>query len=273
MADYSKTRFEYKDDFEWIRVIDIFPQQHRYLHFETSIQGVMSLVDHTVPVLEYIGVMSHGARNLCNKPEKIILGGLGSCSLLNVLGAVWNKGTQFLTIEANERVFEIARRFFRLSPNDRVLLGDLREELESRRIGEQDLIMVDCYSAVSIPPHLTTLEFMFLLKKKLRPDGFAVFNLWSPSCNRICAHQIRTILEVFGEVAIIMCREDENVVLFAHNNQWSDWPSALMFKGLEYPILPISRRDKTTWPEFLWEGNLIEDSNTGEIFEATGYDF
>ncbi len=272
MSEFSKLRFEYKDDYEWIRVIDVFPKRHRYLHFETSVQGIMNLPDHTMPVLEYIGIMCQGVRGFC-QPEKVVLGGLGSCTLLNVLGAAWSKSAQILTIESSERVFQIARRFFRLDPNARVLLGDFREEMESRRISDLDLVMVDCYSAISMPHHLTTLEFMYLLEKKLKPDGMAVFNLWSPSCNRICTHQIRTILEVFKEVAVVMCREDENVILFARNNHWTQWPPSIQFKGLEYPLMAISLSDKTTWPDFLWEGRIIEDANTNEIFESPGYDF
>ena len=270
MVKSSTIRFEYKDDYEWIRVIDIFPENYRYLYFENSVQGALNLTDHRLPVLEYIGIMARGARLVCPQPQRIVLGGLGSCALLHVLQPWW-KHAHFTNIEVNPRVYEVAKRFFRLSSSAHVLIGDFREKLEARQMKPADLILVDCYSALTVPPHLVTLELMFLVHQKLSQDGYAVFNVWSPSCNRFCGEQIRTSLEAFGEIAVVMCREDENALVFAAKDPGVTWPEAIGFKGMAYPLLSVSRHDKRSWPEFMVESKVVDDRNVGRILETVGW--
>ena len=270
---FSKLVFEYKDDFEWIRVVDMFPKEHRYLQFEDSVQGVMDLAEVAQPVLEYVNLMAYGVRGMIKEPHRILLGGLGPGSLLQAFSSWW-PDTHILTFESNHRVLEVARNFFDLPTDRKVVVGDLRDCLERKRINNADLIAVDCYSATTVPHQLTTLEFMYLLASKLADDGVVVFNLWSPGCNRICADQMKTILAVFREVALVHCFDDENLILYARKEgHWQTWPKTLTVGGRQYPMLSISQKDKASWPEFLFEGRIIEDNNVYEIFESVGIFF
>lgn len=273
MAKHSQIRFEYRDDYEWIRVIDVYPEEHRHLHFENSIQGVMSLDNHASPVLEYINIMAYGVRALFPQPKKVYLGGLGTCSLHHTLTHWWRSQTQIMTWENNERVLELAQKFFRLEPAAKVAIGDFRQKLQGRRVKEADLIFVDCYSAESVPAHLTTVEFMQELSDKLTPGGAAIFNIWSPSCNEFCGYQLKTILEVFPEIAAVMCRKDDNVIVFAQKKLRNDWPEALVIKDIEYPLLTISRDDPDSWPDFMADVEIIRDDNVYELFAVVGLDF
>jgi spermidine synthase len=273
MPKHARLRYEFKDDWEWIRVIDAFPEQHRYLQFEESVQGVMSLLEHRMPVLEYISIMAHGTYAIQEQgqnlswPGKIVLGGLGTATLFHVLRDWWPYA-EITTIECNARVIDLAKRFFR-ADGARIIHGDLRETLEEKEPGPADLIMIDCYSAVSVPYHLATLEFMFLLLEKLTPKGMVVFNLWSPDCNRICAHQIRTITRAFDDCAMLRCRQDANIILFARKEK-GPWPGQLKLKGTAYPFLPLPANESKAWPDYLQGGEVIDDRNAAEIFSNVG---
>ena len=261
MATHHRVLFDERRGEDWIRVVDLFPEQHRYLHFEHSIQGVMSLVDHCAPVLEYVGVLCTGARLLKPEPSRVLIGGLGSCTTLHAFNAYWKHRACIRSIESSPLVLELARRFFRLDQRDDVILGDFRSTLEDEIDRPQDLIVIDCYSSQFVPPHLLTLEFMDLLYQSLDADGIAVFNIWSPGCNRICGAQIRTLLEVFEEVAIAACREDDNFIVFASRRRRPDWPVKIHFKGLVYRLDVLSLRFRGYWPDYMKDAGLIGDRN------------
>lgn len=270
MTSYSRIKFEYKDDLEWIQVVDLYPEAHRYLQFESSIQGVMGLADHRVPVLEYIGLMARAASLCLAEPEQIWIGGLGTCSLLHAIQTQW-KTARVHTVESNHMVHELARRFFRLDPGAEVTIGDLRETLQSQAFDRCDLLLVDCYSAFSIPQHLTTLEFWYLVRQKLAPGGLLISNLWSSGCNKICGDQVRTLLEVFDELALVSCREDENIIAITGKAPSSSWPETITWKGRTYPLTSLSRRKESKWPEFMEGCRVLEDDNVAVAFEAVGY--
>jgi len=268
----SVVRYEFKDDFEWIRVIDSFPENHRYLHFEDSIQGAIDLSDHHLPVFEYIAVMAAAAHTLCGAPGKILIGGLGTCTLHHAVGRFWPAARQ-ISVESNSRIYELAKRFFRLEPRAKVLIGDLRHRLNAnRKLRGFDLVLLDCYTATSIPPHLTSLEWVTLLAGTLAAEGVAIGNLWDPGCNDLCGDQIRTFLEVFGRVAVIDCRDENNLILCASANR-RDWPDMLVAKGLSYPVRVIDRDAPEAWPEFMSDARVIRDDNLADFFQAIGLVF
>ena len=269
---HSFLRHEYKDDFEWIRIIDVLPDQHRYLYFESSIQGVLNLLDHRIPVLEYVAIMAHASKMFAPQPQQILIGGLGSASLWHTYSHWWTDLAQMIVVENNARIVELAREFFGFEPKNTLVEGDFREQLENTSL-TYDLIAVDCYSALSIPPQLTTLEFMYLLQSRLTHQGIAVLNLWSPGCNRICADQVYTIAQVFDQIGVIACREDSNLVLIAAKNPQHQFPKHMIYNGLEYPILWVSAHDRKTWPDYLTGAQCLEDNNVSQIFSTTGIDF
>lgn len=273
MNSFSRIRFEFKDDYEHIRVIDTYPENHRSLHFEDSIQGVLDLSAHHEPVLEYVALMTLGARFFQTLPKNVLLGGLGSCSLLHALDFLWHRNAKIQTVELSAQVLSLARRFFRLRSRNQVFLGDLRAVLEEGEIGERyDLIMVDCYSAVTIPPHLTTIEFMELLHQRLDDEGACIFNLWSPACNELCGDQLRTMLEVFGRVGTISCREDQNLIAYVRKDPKGAWPGHLNWKNKRYDLRSIGLSDRQL-PEFMEESDIITDDTISDFFQAVGMEF
>ena len=265
---HSKLRYEYKDDFEWIRVIDVHPEGVRYLHFEDSIQGAIYLADHQVPVFEYIGIMAHCARHFGRQPKKVLIGGLGSGALLHFCKQQWHRSPRILTVESNAKVYEIAKDFFRLETGDKVIVDDLRKRLEKRKMVQIDLLFIDCYSATSIPPHLTTMEFMQRVYECLATDGCAIFNLWDPGCNALCGDQVRTLLEVFGTLGLAACQRDQNLIVLARKEPRSPWPGAVTLQGTSYPVTLIEAHDPRQWPEFMAGSALMKDHNLDRFFNA-----
>lgn len=272
----SRLKFEFKDELEWIRVIDVFPERHRYLHFHESIQGVMSLDAEAQPILEYIGLMLEAAQLLHADPYRILIGGLGSCTLLHAVTARLGQRARIIAVESSQTVLDLAKRFFRLDSRQKVLLGDLREKLAEGYLDRLDLALIDCYTADHMPHHLMTLEFMNALFACLRPGGVAVFNIWSPDCNPVCAHQLRTLAHCFDEVSYVKCLEDQNFVVMVRKPSKSDrletWPRSLVWQRRDYAVHTLREHLISDWKGFLYGAKLIEDANLQQ-FVRMSYEF
>ena len=270
MVKYSRLRYEYKDELEWIRIMDTYPENHRYLYFEDSVQGILNLRDATVPALEYVGVMAEGARCFVAEPDRVLIGGLGSCALLHRLEHWWAGRAEILTVEANPKILELGRRFFRLHPRSRVFLGDYRNKLDEIPEQSLDLCLTDCYSAVAIPAHLLSVEYVGLIWRGLKEGGAAVFNYWNPDCNHIVGDQVRTLVEVFSEVGFVKCIDDENLVVFCRKQGSGPRPTEVVFKSRVYPIQPIVLASMSKWPAFMKGCQVIRDDNVSRLIQAIG---
>lgn len=108
-------------------------------------------------------------------------------------------------VEIDPEVVAVAKRFFGFKPDDRttVKVQDGRRFLMTTR-NRYDAIIVDAYYARSIPFHLTTLEFMQALKRRLNPGGVAVFNVIGSVTGRnsqLVRSEYKTIRRVFRSCA------------------------------------------------------------------------
>ncbi len=81
-------------------------------------------------------------------------------------------------VDIDPVVFEVVERFFIMKPSQRLktYTSDGRIFLENCN-KNYDFISIDAYNGSSIPFHLTTLEFVRLVKRNLTEDGVAVANL------------------------------------------------------------------------------------------------
>jgi spermidine synthase len=104
-------------------------------------------------------------------------------------------------VEIDPVVVDVAKKMFAFQPDakTRVEIEDGRVYLAGTR-RTYDLIFVDAYYADSVPFHLTTVEFMRLLKSRLTPHGVAVFNVIGSlegSASKMVRSEYRTIGKVF----------------------------------------------------------------------------
>lgn len=77
-------------------------------------------------------------------------------------------------------IAEDARYFSFLSlcaPQARVVLGDARLALASQSSGQNAAMILDAYSADTVPTHLLTVEALDVYLKHLTPDGVLLFNI------------------------------------------------------------------------------------------------
>lgn len=135
-------------------------------------------------------------------PSRILIVGLGGGSLPRF----WHSHFPEMVIDVVELdpgVIDVARTYcgFAEDARMRVHVDDGRDFIEAAE-GGYDLIILDCFDADAIPPHLATLEFLASVRRALSRAGIVVANIWGPSANPLYAHMVLTYRAAFDDVYI-----------------------------------------------------------------------
>jgi MFS family permease len=82
-------------------------------------------------------------------------------------------------------------------------IGDARVELGTAEPGAFDVIVGDAFAGISVPWHLTTREFLEVVRSRLAPGGLYVMNIIDYDDYHLARAEARTIEEVFGELMMV----------------------------------------------------------------------
>jgi spermidine synthase len=120
---------------------------------------------------------------------------------------------QIDVVEIDPAVIDVARRYFSFKPDVRlnVTVRDGRRFLMTTR-NQYDAIIVDAYYADSIPFHVTTVEFMRLLKRRLNPGGVGLFNVigsLTGKDSQLVRSEYKTIGRAFRSCAVFPILQPE----------------------------------------------------------------
>lgn len=211
--------------YHYIRVMD--GDGKRYLRFDRSWQSGMYLDDPARSVFPYPDyfnlalVLRPGIRD-------VLFVGLGGGQAPKRFLRDY-PGVQVDVVELDPEVVQIARQYFYLSedPRLRVTVGDGRQYL-ARSDKRYDLIVLDAYFSDAIPFHLTTREFLILVRNRLTDRGLVAANLIGAlegPKSTLYRSFYRTFAEVFPERYVFPVRwainrvpeRTRNIILFAGN--------------------------------------------------------
>ncbi|MBP1607850.1 MAG: putative lipoprotein [Acidobacteria bacterium] len=209
LAQHSNAIYEVKSQYQTIAVWDSTDGQRRQLLFDPnwngtdSIQSEMNKSNPNELVLDYTKHMIASVP-LVDKPKRILIVGLGGASLQRYLHNLL-PDTVIESAELDPVVLEIAREYFYFIQDDRqkVHIGDGREFMEKSQ-EKYDIIMLDAFSATSIPYRLSTQEFLQRVKERLSKGGIVCANLWSHQADY--PDMLKTYATVFPELHVLPCR-------------------------------------------------------------------
>lgn len=123
---------------------------------------------------------------------------------------------QITGVEIDEKITELARRYFNLPSEIPVITGDGRAYLQQDR-QRYDIILVDAYQDITIPYSMSSVEFYRMVREHLSPDGIMVVNLnmRSRTPGSINEYLTDTVSAVFSQVCAMDIPAYTNRLLFA----------------------------------------------------------
>lgn len=115
-------------------------------------------------------------------------------------------GSTNTVFEIDDVLFGIAREELGYEPDAQttVRIGDARLLLTDLDDESTDVVVGDAFGGAAVPWHLTTSEFVAEIDRILRPDGVYMVNVIDGGENRFAEWQVRTMLEHFEHVAVIV---------------------------------------------------------------------
>ena len=163
-------------DTRYHRLFVVEDESSRYLRFDSSFQSGMYLDDPFRTRFLYSDYLHLG---LAYKPDakKILVVGLGGASAPKRMWRDFDD-LQITTVELDPEVVKTAYRWFELPRDPRLAIevDDGRRFLQ-RNDERYDVIMVDAFYSDGVPFHLTTLEFVELMRERLNPGGVVATNV------------------------------------------------------------------------------------------------
>jgi predicted membrane-bound spermidine synthase len=233
-----------------IRVVDyaagqVGDQPTRVMHFDNSLQAATRLdakgSPHATgrPVFGYLrpfelvpAIKPHAKR--------VLLVGLGSGAAAMRLHEL-RPTLDIDVVELDPKVVELARKWFDYrdsetgNPRVHTHVGDGRSWLAAQDHARYDAIVLDTYFADSIPFHLTTREFLTLVKQHLAPGGIAAANLigaFEGRRSELLRSMHRTWADVFGDVTMYPIPDD------AGNLDLTTFRNVELFAAADRGVLP-----------------------------------
>lgn len=153
---------------------------------------------------------------LCDAPRRFLVVGLGGGTLPGFLRKYYPEAAIDVA-EIDADVVEVAKMYFGFREDERmrVHVGDGRAFIENIRDPSYDVIFLDAFGSHSVPPHLTTQEFLQAVRRALLPSGVAVGNIWRRAHNPLYDAMVRTYEEVFEQIFMLNVAGDVNMILLA----------------------------------------------------------
>ncbi len=114
---------------------------------------------------------------LSNQDEEkdVLLIGYGAGTIPHMMDTYYSN-INLTGVELDESVLDIADTYFRSTSTQNVIASDGRAFL-SETDEKYDIIIVDVYSDMTIPPDFATVEFFELCKQHLNEEGILGFNI------------------------------------------------------------------------------------------------
>jgi spermidine synthase len=233
-----------------------------------AIQSEMNLANPDEPSLSYARHMM-AALPAVGRPRRVLVVGLGGACIQRYLRKLLPEVT-IDTAELDPDVRDVAAKYFFFKEDVRqiVHLGDGRAFIE-RSKDKYDIIFLDAFTATSIPYHLTTREFLQVVKDHLAEGGVACANLWDAEANYW--DMVKTYSAVFPELHVVKCTASANSIVLAMPARmdltvqaWADKAAAFEKAhptGLDLPQMILGGAARTTSiPE---TARVLVDRGTG----------
>ena len=152
---------------------------------------------------------------LADEPRRMLVVGLGGGTLPTFLRKYYPRAA-IDAVDIDPDVVAVAKKYFSFREDDRMRahVEDGRRFIE-RATDPYDVIFLDAFGLDSVPPQLTTQEFLRAVRRATKPGGVVVGNLWGPRSNPLYDAMVRTYQAVFEELFILNVRAADNKILLA----------------------------------------------------------
>ena len=113
---------------------------------------------------------------LVKENPKILVLGNGTGTYATMMKEYMKWDCDITAVEIDQKIIDLSYKYFQMNKDVNVVCDDGRNYI-ARDKEKYDIILVDAYSSISAPFHMTTTEFFTLVKEHLNDDGLMIMNV------------------------------------------------------------------------------------------------
>jgi spermidine synthase len=186
----------------------------RWMHAGT-LRDNASALDLNEPlrhVFEYTALMML-ALGYVEQPRSILIVGLGGGTMPRYLRHC-HPAARIVNLEFDPQVVQVAQEHFQFVPDENMEVVEQEARSWLGSTDERfDFIFLDAFHGDYIPHHLTTTEFLALVRERLTPHGVVCANTWRSK--GLAARESATYHAVFGPFHHYLAHKTGNRVIVA----------------------------------------------------------
>lgn len=125
-------------------------------------------------------------------------------------------------VEIDAKIAQLASEYFNLKPDEaNVFINDGRSFLSTPDAQKYDIILADAYQDITVPFHMSTLEFFKSVKEHLKPGGVLIvnINMRSGDFTGVPEYLSQTVKSCFKKVYRVDLDIVTNSLLFVSDNE------------------------------------------------------
>ena len=174
----------------------------RLLILDRGHNSYVDLDDPTHLEFRYIRVMADLIDvEMPSGPLDVVSIGGGGFTLPGYLAAT-RPGTEHRVLEIDASLIDIGRRHLGFEDEAEVIVDDARRSITQVAPGSVDVVVGDAFTGLTVPWHLTTLEFVEMIGDTLAPGGIYTVNVIDRPEAKFARAEAATLTEVFDHVAV-----------------------------------------------------------------------
>jgi spermidine synthase len=124
-------------------------------------------------------------------------------------------------VEIDQKIADLAYEYFNLQEDEaNVFVNDGRSFLSTPDARQYDIILADAYQDITVPFHMSTVEFFQEVKDHLKPGGVLIVNvnIKSGSFTGVPEYLANTVKSLFNKVYRADLRQVTNSLLFVSDD-------------------------------------------------------
>jgi spermidine synthase len=246
----------------------------RIMRFERfgARQSVVKLGDPDHLELPYARVMIPIAFLVVEEPRSALIIGLGGGTIPSFLRRRFPR-MKIDVVDIDPGVVDVAKSHFGFREDEL-----MRAHVEDgRRFVEQtaeryDLVFLDGFGTDSVPPHLTTREFLAAVRGILTPQGAVIGNVWGRQVNRLYDSMVKTYRSVYDGLLVVDVIGSGNKIVIATAVRHELSHYELVHRAqkvsrklkLRHSVTEVAERNMRTPGEDGVAGKLLTDAEVAE---------
>ena len=146
-------------------------------YFSTNVLfGVQSAIndDYSLTGMYYDDLLI--SRYLVKENPKVLVLGNGTGTYATMMKDYLHSDADITAVEIDQGIIDLSYKYFKMNKDVNVVCDDGRNYI-ARDKETYDVILVDAYSSISAPFHMTTTEFFTLVSDHLNEDGIMMMNV------------------------------------------------------------------------------------------------